>query len=427
MKNRRWIKGLARHVVLAAPLLLGAHAAVAAEQEFRTDINPALIYFQAYQNLPHLSEEDTKHLFEHSGGSWPDQPFDERALGLLKQYDSSFKLIRRARFARARCDWGYDLSDGPEALLPGLAPAKRLSQVTRFRMMTALDANEFDRAREEMAAVFTLGRNLSTDRVLISALVQIAVENILNSVIMENYYRLTAEQLDWLVAAFDAAPRRGTIADTIATEHDSFYGYILRKVQAMIREVNGDEGAFWTRFEPFWNPIATEVDSTTGPDPSAETIKLAAGGTAGGVLRMLEEMPPLYTETARMMALPYPEYQERAPALWARIGATSNPFIKQYFTLFPNIRGKEFSAIVRQEMVRTAAAYKRGGISALRAVQDPLVGGAFEFSRVQFEGVDRGFKLRSKEQFRDFDEVMIFLEKPGKHFRLDGKNAGTAR
>ena len=83
--------------------------------------------------------------------------------------------------------------------------------------------------------------------------------------------------------------------------------------------------------------------------------------------------------------------------------------------------------MVRMEMVRAAAAYKRGGMEALKAVEDPLVGCAFEFTRVEFEGVDRGFRLKSREMFRDFDEVMIFLEKPGKYFRLDGKNAGTAR
>ena len=83
--------------------------------------------------------------------------------------------------------------------------------------------------------------------------------------------------------------------------------------------------------------------------------------------------------------------------------------------------------MVRMEMLRGAAAFKRGGMDALKAVQDPLIGGPFEFSRVKYEGEDRGFQLKSNEPFRDFDEVMIFLEKPGKHFHLDGKNAGTSR
>jgi hypothetical protein len=139
------------------------------------------------------------------------------------------------------------------------------------------------------------------------------------------------------------------------------------------------------------------------------------------------EMPAWYTETARVMSLPYLEYKKQAPVFFARIEDSANPFIQQFFRVFKNVRPKEFTTVVRMEMVRAAAAYKRGGLNALKSVDDPLIGGPFEFSRVQFEGVDRGFQLKSKEHFRDFDEVTIFLEKPGKHFRLDGKNAGTAR
>jgi hypothetical protein len=138
-------------------------------------------------------------------------------------------------------------------------------------------------------------------------------------------------------------------------------------------------------------------------------------------------MPAWYTETARIMNLPYAEYKTEAPAFFARVAESRNPFIQQFFRVFRNVRPKEFSVMVRMEMLRAAAAYKREGTEALKAVEDPLIGGPFEFERVSFEGEDRGFQLKSKEQFRDFDEVMIFLEKPGKYFRLDGKNAGTVR
>jgi len=138
-------------------------------------------------------------------------------------------------------------------------------------------------------------------------------------------------------------------------------------------------------------------------------------------------MPGWYAETARIMSLPYPGYKTQAPTFFSRVAASPNPFIQQFFRVFQNVRAKEFSAMVRMEMLRGAAAFKRGGMEALQAVQDPLIGGPFEYGRVKFEGQDRGFQLKSTERFRDFDEVMIFLEKPGKHFRLDGKNAGTAR
>ena len=398
---------------------------LAAEVDFRTNINPALLYFQAYQNMPQLSEDEETHVFGYPG-AWRDG-IDDRASELLKKYDNSFKGLRRARYSKVPCDWGYDVSDGPEALLPGLAPAKRLSQAARFRAMAALGANQFDAMKEDVGAAFVLGRNLSTDRILISALVQIAIENILTSVVMENYYRLSADQLEQLVAGFDSAPPRGTITRTIPTEDSAFYQYIRRKVEGMIAASNGNTEVFWEKFEVFWNPIATDVEANKGPDPSADVVRAAAHGRTEELLKALDELPASYAEMGRIMALPYREYKTQAPIFFARIDASANPFIGQFFQVFKNVRPKEFSAMVRMEMVRAAAAYKRGGMEALKAVEDPLVGGAFEFTRVEFEGVDRGFRLKSREMFRDFDEVMIFLEKPGKYFRLDGKNAGTAR
>lgn len=132
------------------------------------------------------------------------------------------------------------------------------------------------------------------------------------------------------------------------------------------------------------------------------------------MLKLLEDLPALYTESARVLALPYVDYKRQAQALFTSIGESRNPFVKQFFTVFKNIRGKEFSAMVRYAMLKAAAAYKSGEMAAFNRVEDPLAGGPFEITRVQFEGVDRGFRLRSKEQFRDFDEVLIFLEKPGK-------------
>jgi hypothetical protein len=413
--------GLGSIFVLAAVTL----ELMAAEVDFRTDINPALLYFQAFQSMPQLSEDETAHLFDHPG-AWP-EGIDDRARELLKKYDNSFKAMSRARFSKVACDWGYDLSTGPEAILSGLAPAKRLAQAARYRAMTALDGNDFDAMREDVAAAFVLGRNLSADGILISALVQIAIEQILASVVMENYYRLSADQLDQLVAVFDSAPARGTIAQTIPTENSAFYQYIRRKVEGMIAQSNGNTELFWEKFEAFWNPIATDVEANKGPEPSAADARAAANGKTDELMKLINEMSAYYAEMARIMGLPYLEYKVQAPIFFARIDASTNPFIQQFFRVFKNVRSKEFSAMVRIEMVRAAAAYKRGGMEALNAVEDPLVGGSFEFSRVEFEGVDRGFRLKSNEAFRDFDEVMIFLEKPGKYFRLDGKNAGTAR
>jgi hypothetical protein len=415
--------GIAAMAVVAGTVAGPAEA----ELDFRTDINPALLYFQAYQYIPQLPEAESQNLFDNSPArGWPNK-LDEHARELLKKYDNSFKGLHRARFAKVRCDWGYDLSDGPEALLPGLAPAKRLAQAARLRATVALDTASFETALDDLQGALVLGRNLSRDHILISALVQIAIENILSSVVMENYYRLSADQLDEITTAFISAPERGTIADTIPTEDNAFYRYIQRKIQQMIVESKSDTESFWEKFEAFWNPLATDTESNRGPEPSATEVREAAQGKTDELLKLLNEMPAWYAETARIMNLSYAEYKTQAPVFFNRVAASSNPFIQQFFRLFRNVRPKEFSVMVRMEMLRGAAAYKRGGIEALKAVQDPLIDAPFEFARVNFEGEDRGFQLKSKEQFRDFDEVMIFIEKPGKYFRLDGKNAGTVR
>src|SRR3954453_17572162 len=97
---------------------------------FRTDINPALLYYQGFALRPELSQADHDYLFTNE---WRGKVLDERFLALIPTYKNSFKLFRRAAKAEVPCDWGLDLSDGPEALLPGLAKAKLASQTARLR------------------------------------------------------------------------------------------------------------------------------------------------------------------------------------------------------------------------------------------------------------------------------------------------------
>jgi len=43
-----------------------------------------------------------------------------------------------------------------------------------------------------------------------------------------------------------------------------------------------------------------------------------------------------------------------------------------------------------------------------------------------FEGADRGFELTSAFDIGDYPLVLIFVEKEGPAFRVDGKDAGQA-
>ncbi len=109
---------------------LGICAVGAYAGEFRTDINPALRYYQAYLSAPKLPPADEEYLF-NSG--WRSRPLEKRVGELLARYDNEFEFVRQAAQATVPCDWGVDLTQGPYASLPGLAPAKGVAQTTRLR------------------------------------------------------------------------------------------------------------------------------------------------------------------------------------------------------------------------------------------------------------------------------------------------------
>jgi hypothetical protein len=60
-------------------------------------------------------------------------------------------------------------------------------------------------------------------------------------------------------------------------------------------------------------------------------------------------------------------------------------------------------------------------------VTDPWGQGPFEFERFVFQGVDRGFELKSACRVNGWQEVMIFVEKEGPAFYVNGRIAGQAR
>ena len=407
---------------LASQALLGGEA-------FRTDINPALLYYQGFSLRPELSQADHDYLFTNE---WRGKVLDERFLALIPTYKNSFKLFRRAAKAQVPCDWGMDLTDGPEAMLPGLAKAKSAAQTARLRTMWHLQNGKPEEARDDLLAAFVMARQVSRDRVLISALVQFAMENIVASIIAENFYQLPPEILGQLADGLESAPARGLVADCIENENLSFKEYFVRKIQEFRAE---DESRALARFRelltrsfdseepPAARPARSASQQSEGAI-KADKIIAAGGGTLDGVTRLFEEMPALYERAEKILRLPVAQYARPMADFESMIKANPNPLGQEFFGMLDNCRKKEFGTQSTVAMVRAGIAYKLRGEEGFRSVLDPCTGVPFEFERFAFEGVDRGFKLKSKYRGRDFDEVLIFVEKPGPLFRTTGKTAG---
>jgi len=418
--NRKNIMKTMNSICLSALIVSGATTGVSGEP-FRTDINPAMQYYQAFLVAPDLSQADRDYLFTNE---WRWQTVPDRFGELLNQYDNQFKLLRQAARETVPCDWGIDMSPGPATLLPQLARVKGIAQAARLRALWLLQNARQADARDDLLAAFTLGRNSSRDGTLISALIQIAVENIICATVAENYYKFTPETLKELVEGFDAAPARRTMADCVPTEKLFFLDWMASRIVELQKENPGDETKVMAGMRVLLSflDVPGEGESNQASLHRSEQVIKAAGGTSDGVLKLVRDMQPLYQRLAVILA--HGEFEDEAKHLSAQIKQSQNPLVSAGLPAFEKARHREFAIMVKLAMVRAAVEYRLHGDAGLQSVADPRGQGTFTFERFIFNGEDRGFMLRSSYAPDGFREVLIFSEKGGPPFFIEGPHAG---
>ena len=403
-------------------LIISGMIASARGEGIRTDINPALRYWEAFMMTQNVKQAIRDQL---NTNEWRGQPLPANFEELVSAYNQQFRLIRAAAKSETPCDWGLDLSEGPESLLPHLAVAKGLSRVARLRAMWDLQNKKPDEARDDLLATLALARNVSRDGVLISAIVQIAMENILISTVAENFYQFPPETLKQLEDGFESAPARGTVAQAVTTGERWFYTWFVQKVQDARKQHPRDEAAAMADIRAIFRKVLTSGDEKNPSDPTDKMLE-AAGGTSEGLLTLLGELPPVYDRATAILALPRKEYEAQIGPFEAEIKASRNPFITELFPSLIKCRQRELVIQAKLAMLRAAVKYKLGGDTGFNSVIDPLGDGPFLRQRFVFAGVDRGFQLKSAYGGQIFPEVMIFVEKAGTPFVVDGKHAGEA-
>ncbi len=412
----RTLKSICLSLLIVAGALAGANG-----QPSATNINPALTYYQAFLAAPDLAPADCEFLLEKN--YWQGQKLPTRFGDLVARYDGQFGLVRQAARAAVPCDWGIDPSTGPATALPHLARGKAVAIAARVRTLWDLQQGRSAEAGDDLVASFVLGRNLSRDGTFISALVQFAVEAIVCNTVAENFGRFSPETLQRLMEGFEAAPARGSIAATLPGERAFYHDWTVRKIQDLQRQNPGNDAKVMHEISQFLGLTLPDLGQTN----RWERIAHAAGGTSDGVLRLLQEQAPLYDRVAQLLALPYSEYEARVKAVRQEFEQSPNPFINDDFPVFLQARSREFRIQVQFAMVRAAVEYKLHGEQGLQSVTDPCGQGPFGFRRFVFKGVDRGFELKSALYPGSFQQVLIFVEKEGPPFLVDGPRAGQAR
>jgi hypothetical protein len=402
-------------------LMLAVTAPGSRAEPYRTDINPALLYYQSFILGAKLPQADHDYLFTNQ---WQGRQLPARFGELVGQSDNEFKLVRQAAHATVPCDWGIDWSAGPYTLLPHLARVKATVQMAQLRAIWDLQNGRQAEARDDLLAAFTLARNGSRDNSLIAVLVQIAGEAIVNSTVAANFGRFAPETLKELVEGFDAAPARGTMANAIATtEAHCFADWAEARIPELRKEYPNDDARVLDGFRDVFQ------DSGDGGQPGTNLwprIVTAANGTSEGFLKLVHQTKPMYSRLIAIAILPKPEFDEQIKLFDADVQKSTNPLVPCLFPALEKARAREFTALTDLAMVRAAVEYKLHGEAGLQTVPDPYGNGPFQFQRFVFKGVDRGFELKSTYAGRGYPEAMIFVEKDGPPFYISGKRIGEA-
>ena len=404
-------------------VLAGALAGARGE-EVRTDINPALLYYQAILVAPEpLSEADRNYLGSKKGR---EQPLPERFGQIFAGYDNQFRLVRQAARAKVACDWGIDLNAGPNTALPHLARLKAISQAAQWRAVWALQQGRQNDARDDLLATFIMGRNAASDKLLISTYVQFVIESMHYVTLAEQFGEFSPQTLKQLADGFEGASARHTVAECMPSEKE-LGEWLMRKVRELQKAHPNDDAKVMAEFRD--SGVITVMEFT-GEKDGWPRILAASGGTSQGVVKLLEEAGSFFPRLAEVMALPPLEYEARARQLNAEIQQSPNPFIQIYKLILGwqnwQFRQAEFKVQAQQAMVRAAVNYKLEGEAGLKSVRDPFGNGPLVFRRFVFKGVDRGFELRSAYAGTGAPYVLIFVEKQGPAFNVSGAEAGKA-
>jgi hypothetical protein len=385
------------------------------------------LYYRAFLAAPDpgLSDADRTYLESKKG---LEQKLPNRFGKIVGSYDNQIQLVHQAAHSRVPCDWGVDLSAGPNTLLPHLGRARATVRPCQLRATWALEHGRQEDARDELLAAFVLGRNAGADRLLIGALVQNAIESMIYGTVAFRFGDFSPETLQQLAAGLDAAPPRCTVASCMPSEK-ALGDWARNTLVELKKKYPRDDAKVMAQYHD--SGLVTAF-SSIGRTNFWPQLMAESGGTSEGVLKLLHESDALFPRLAEILALPEPEYETQAKRFSADVLSSKNPFSAAFdvFTGWDFGKGRvppratEFRAEAYLAMVHAAVEFKLHGESGLKTVTDPFGHGPFSYRRFKFKGVDRGFELRSAYAGAQAPFVIIFVEKRGPMFQISGSDAG---
>lgn len=377
--------------ILIAPLPLFSETSPAPSRPS----NAALIYRTAFATLPELTEHE-KASFATIGqkAAREDNAFDrETATTIVEKASSSLANIDHA-LNIPQCDWQLDYSAGPGLSLPHLTKAITAANILALRASLRLADAEPAEAVEDQSRILRMSRHIvQNDQLLITALVQLSIENISLHTIAANFSKYDAPSLKALQTTLATLPPRMQMQAAITTDNKITLAWFRKLSRSLERRAEAAK------------------DSQALPD-----LGIYLKGFAYRLASPIKTLSQLNSaidgfesdshHLAQLLSLPYEEANVKIEDFSKQVSVNhredrllSALIIPSFASTLPT----EMRVKIHGAMLQTAIAIHLHGPDALATIKDPLTGEVFIYKTL-----DHGFELTSQGKIDEKPVSLIF-------------------
>lgn len=331
--------------------------------------NAALFYWRSFVLLPNLNETQEKAL----DAALKDGPADEQTAEVVRLSEPVLRELHRAT-RQPRCVWGTPTEDGIFTLLPHAGKARMAAKLAVARAHWNFLHGKPAEGVDDLIAAMTLARRIGGEKILITLLVDYAIESQAEQVAAVDLPRMGPAELKQFAAKLDQLPRAITMREAILEDKRMFLGSALRELAS--------PGGKERLLNAFDNPN----------DPTLKVFKeLSQEQLREGLLGL----EPVYEKVAAMTELSPSEIKNAEERLRADPNLKGPARTLAQLLLPPIMPATQNEAIfrLRLALLKAAIAVQEQGPEALSrpANQDPFTKTPFAY-----EKTGGGFRLESK-------------------------------
>ncbi len=292
---RPWI-----HLAIVLPLaMLPLSPAAAQAPEANPDLgaNAALKYWQAFALLPTLDKDQEKLLQE-----WNKVPLDTAALKLIDR--SQMSLIYLHRGAKLpRCDWSLDYEDGIALPLAHFPSSLTLARLAALHARHEFDQGHWKAGWQDVTDMLKLGRQVGMGPQFVVRWVGYRIETYAIEAAAPYLPQLKPIIPEAASDVLDTLPAGPTLQQVVLGEKRTGLMWLIQELNKAEQHKEGSWRVVWHNY------IDVPWQESQYRD-SIQSVK-----TFEQAVKMLEDLLPFYDELAKLIALPWREFDARYPNL----------------------------------------------------------------------------------------------------------------